>query len=229
MIAPRGIGRGCLDLPLGAKVHFACMSRYRIFKHGRRTGIVCCGGLLLGAAAANAADRHEHVSPYRGQESRQIKSLSAADIEELSRGGGWGFAKAAELNGIPGPAHLLELKDQIPLAPEQVVEITALYRDMKNAAQDKGAELIALERALDRKFREGTVTAVSLERMLGEIGKVRSDLRFVHLKTHLKTLEILTSDQIRRYNRLRGCAKAGPCDVIPKGHDVARWRRHNGC
>ena len=205
------------------------MSRYRIFKHGRRTGIVCCGGLLLGAAAANAADRHEHVSPYRGQESRQIKSLSAADIEELSRGGGWGFAKAAELNGIPGPAHLLELKDQIPLAPEQVVKITALYRDMKNAAQDKGAELIALERALDRKFREGTVTAVSLERMLGEIGKVQSVLRFVHLKTHRETPEILTSDQIRRYNRLRGYAKAGPCDVIPKGHDVARWRRHNGC
>ena len=169
------------------------------------------------------------MSPYRGQESRQIKSLSAADIEELSRGGGWGFAKAAELNGIPGPAHLLELKDQIPLAPEQVVKITALYRDMKNAAQDKGAELIALDRALDRKFREGTVTAVSLERMLGEIGKVRSDLRFVHLKTHLKTPEILTSDQIRRYNRLRGYAKAGPCDAIPKGHDVARWRRHNGC
>ena len=85
--------------------------------------------------------------------------------------------------------------------------------------------MIALERALDRKFREGTVTAVSLERVLGEIGKVRSDLRFVHLKTP----EILTSDQIRRYNRLRGYAKAGPCDVIPKGHDVARWRRHNGC
>ena len=100
---------------------------------------------------------------------------------------------------------------------------------MKNAAQDKGAELIALERALDRKFREGTVTAVSLERMLGEIGKVQSVLRFVHLKTHRETPEILTSDQIRRYNRLRGYAKAGPCDVIPKGHDVARWRRHNGC
>ena len=100
---------------------------------------------------------------------------------------------------------------------------------MKNAAQDKGAELIALDRALDRKFREGTVTAVSLERMLGEIGKVQSVLRFVHLKTHLKTPEILTPDQIRRYNQLRGYAKAGPCDAVPEGHEAVRWRRHNGC
>ena len=26
----------------------------------------------------------------------------------------------AELNGVPGPAHLLELQEQIPLTPEQV-------------------------------------------------------------------------------------------------------------
>jgi hypothetical protein len=48
-------------------------------------------------------------------QSRAIKSLSDNDINELRRGGGWGLALAAELNGMPGPAHLLELKDKIPL------------------------------------------------------------------------------------------------------------------
>ena len=53
-------------------------------------------------------------------QSRAIKSLSESDIQELRRGGGWGLALPAELNGMPGPVHLLELKDQIPLATDQV-------------------------------------------------------------------------------------------------------------
>ena len=67
-------------------------------------------------SGAGAAETHP--SPYVGQDTRPIKSLSADDILELRRGGGWGLAKAAELNGMPGPAHLLELKDEIPLSPE---------------------------------------------------------------------------------------------------------------
>jgi len=55
-------------------------------------------------------------SQYSGQENRDIKSLSPADIDKLQRCSVWGLAKAAELNGVPGPAHLLELKDEIPLS-----------------------------------------------------------------------------------------------------------------
>jgi hypothetical protein len=51
---------------------------------------------------------------------RAIKSLSDADIKALRRGEGWGLALPAELNGMPGPAHLLELKDQIPLSQYQI-------------------------------------------------------------------------------------------------------------
>ena len=50
--------------------------------------------------------KESYRSPYAGQENRQIKSLSANDIQELKRGGGWGLAKAAELNGLPGPAQV---------------------------------------------------------------------------------------------------------------------------
>ena len=184
---------------------------------------------LMIASTAYAAETHKHVSPYKGQEARQIKSLSTADIEELSKGGGWGFAKAAELNGVPGPAHLLEMKDVIPLRSEQVEAITTLFRDMKAAAQAKGEALIALERALDRRFREGPITEEALEELLTEIGEVRSALRFIHLKTHLKTPGILSPSQIRRYNQLRGYATTGLCDAVPDGHDAERWRRHNRC
>ena len=77
-----------------------------------------------------AADQVKH-SKYSGQEKRAIKSLSPEDIAELERGGGWGMAKVAELNGLPGPAHLLELKNEIELTNDQLNEIQILHDEMK--------------------------------------------------------------------------------------------------
>jgi len=58
--------------------------------------------LALAVIGLSGAALAQH-SEYSGDEDRAIKSLSADDIEELRRGGGWGFARAAELNGVPGP------------------------------------------------------------------------------------------------------------------------------
>ena len=56
--------------------------------------------LWLSAAAAPAQSQqhahHAHHAPHAGQQQRVIKSLSADDIAEIERGGGWGLAKAAE-------------------------------------------------------------------------------------------------------------------------------------
>ena len=60
-----------------------------------------------------------HKSKYVGEEQRKIKSLSADDISELKKGGGWGLAKAAELNGVPGPVHILQMEKQIGLTDLQ--------------------------------------------------------------------------------------------------------------
>jgi hypothetical protein len=161
--------------------------------------------ILLMASSAQAANTgHNHQSKYSGEETRTIKSLSAKDIEELKRGGGWGLAKAAELNGVPGPAHLLELKDKIPLDASQIKKITGLYQDMKKQASAKGERLIALEQKLDEHFRAGTIDAEILQSSLAEIGRTRSELRFIHLATHLETPNILSHHQIRKYNSLRG-------------------------
>ena len=88
---------------------------------------------------------HKHMSKYAGQENRKIKSLSPDDIEELQNGNGWGLAKAAELNGVPGPVHLLELKDEIGLSKQQAAKIKILYDQMKIDAILLGKRLIAQE------------------------------------------------------------------------------------
>ena len=105
-----------------------------------------------------------HVSKYSGQQTRDIKSLSAEDIAELERGGGWGLAKSAELNGVPGPAHLLEMKNEIGLDEVQSRAIQALYEQMRSKAIEQGKRLINQERVLERDFRARTVTEESLRR-----------------------------------------------------------------
>jgi len=178
---------------------------------------------------AEASDA-SHRSAYAGQESRSIKSLSTEDIAELRRGGGWGLAKAAELNGMPGPAHLLEMKDEIALNAAQVSAIEAIYEDMKAAAIAEGERLIGLEEKLERQFRDRTVTDDALRVALDEIAASQKALRYVHLSAHLKTPDILSEAQTNRYNELRGYSDVDSCAAAPPaGHDLAMWRKHNGC
>ncbi len=186
--------------------------------------------LLIPCLAAQAEETgHSHHSPYAGQETRLIKSLSPEDIAELRRGGGWGLAKAAELNGLPGPAHLLEMKDEIALDAAQHAAITRLRDRMKAAAIEEGERLISLEQALEAQFRDRTVTDESLRAALDDIAASRRNLRYIHLSAHLETPEILSPAQIWKYNELRGYTAADPCAAVPLGHDPAMWRKHNGC
>ena len=105
---------------------------------------------------------------------------------------------------MPGPFHLLELKAEIPLTPEQVSAITAIHERMREAAIAEGKYFVANEQALEDAFRAGTITEKSLRRMLAEIARSRARLRFIHLSAHLETPALLTHEQIARYDTLRG-------------------------
>lgn len=170
--------------------------------------ILAAGAAAILAFGSRAAEPHHHggahLSPYAGQENRTIKTFSAEDIDDLENGRGWGLAKAAELNGIPGPAHLLEMKEEIGLTPAQSAHIRRAYDDMRDRAVPLGKRLIALERELNVAFARRDVDAERLRALLDEIGRVRSDLRYVHLAAHLGTPDILTAPQMAVYNRLRG-------------------------
>jgi hypothetical protein len=52
-------------------------------------------------------------SPYSGMQTRSIKALSEQQVADLTAGRGMGLALAAELNGYPGPFHVLELADKL--------------------------------------------------------------------------------------------------------------------
>lgn len=187
-------------------------------------------GHAEGAGGHQGHQQHQgdDAQPYAGQQTRRIKSLSDADIAELRAGKGWGFALPAELNGWPGPAHLLELAPQIGLSETQIGQVRQIHREMATEAQQAAEVFIAAEERLDQAFASGNPDADELRRLVSEAGAARADLRYVHLSRHLQTVQFLSGEQIAAYNRLRGYA-ADPCDAVPEGHDPAMWQMHNNC
>ncbi|WP_197038339.1 hypothetical protein [Billgrantia saliphila] len=189
--------------------------------------------LFLTAPVPAMESGHAHA-PYAEMQTREVKTLSEADIEELRRGGGWGLALPAELNGVPGPAHLLELQEEIPLKAEQVETLQALHQRMREEAIPAGERLIEAERALEQLFLERQVDEAELRARLAQAEAARTELRFVHLSRHLDTLTLLSDAQIERYNALRGYtsredSEADPCDHVPAGHSPEHYRKTMGC
>jgi Spy/CpxP family protein refolding chaperone len=161
-------------------------------------------GLSLIASVAFAQ------SPYVGMQTRPIKALSEQQVADLKAGRGMGFALAAELNGYPGPAHVLELAEQLGLSPDQKTRVQNLFDSMKTEALPLGAKLLDQEAALDRQFAARSITPEILQAETAQIGVTQAELRNTHLKYHLQTAQILTPDQMRRYSMLRGYDSATP-------------------
>jgi Spy/CpxP family protein refolding chaperone len=156
------------------------------------------------APVSAAQAQHSPASPYSGLEQRTVKALSDGQIADLRAGRGMGLALPAELNGYPGPVHVLELGDRLGLTEEQRTRVRELYAAMKAETVPLGERLIAQETDLDRQFATKSITPASLQAATTEIGATQGALRLAHLRYHLSTLDILTPEQVRRYGELRG-------------------------
>ncbi len=146
----------------------------------------------------------EKISPYGGKPSWKIKALSAAEVESYLTGSGMGLAKVAELNHYPGPRHVLDLADKLYLTEEQIIKTQEIYHAMHTEAVRLGQVIVERERLFDSLFAAQTMTETRLQEFVREITQYLGALRIVHLKAHLTQRDILTREQIRRYDDLRG-------------------------
>jgi hypothetical protein len=160
------------------------------------------------------------VSPYAGQQTREIKALSAQEIDDLLNARGMALAKAAELNGYPGPLHSLELADKLGLSPEQLWAIKDIKAREEAAARSLGAEIVAVERELDQDFAKHMIDPVKLKRLTDRLGELQGRLRAVHLGAHLETVSVFSAKQVARYNELRGYdgSATAPVHNPPSSH-----------
>lgn len=149
-------------------------------------------------------------SSYAGEQTRAIKALSEQEIGDYLAGKGMGLAKAAELNGYPGPAHVLDLAAELRLSPEQRARTEALHAQMRSRAIAAGRALVDAENALDRLFASKTATVDGVRRTVREAAERQAEVRFAHLEAHLAQAAILTPEQIAKYAELRGYGAAAP-------------------
>jgi len=143
-------------------------------------------------------------TPYAGMQGRSIKALSDQQMSDLAAGRGMGLALAAELNGYPGPSHVLELADKLDLSGDQRAEVRRLFDQMKAEALPLGSKLIEQEADLDKQFADRTVTPESLRTSTAAVATTQGLLREAHLKFHLSTSAILNPPQMAKYAELRG-------------------------
>jgi hypothetical protein len=171
-----------------------------------RSSMLCAlaaAALMAGLAAPHAETAQQ---PYAGLEGRAVKALSEQQIVDLRAGRGMSLALPAELNGYPGPLHVIEHADALGLLPAQRTRTEQLFAAMKAEAVPLGERLIRQEADLDQLFATKTVQPATLEIATGAIGATQGALRTAHLRYHLAMMEVLTPDQVRRYGELRGYA-----------------------
>lgn len=160
-----------------------------------------CGALYAGPLWA----QHNHSeSPYAGEQTSEIPSLTVQQLAGLRAGEGMGMAKPAELNHYPGPKHVLELADDLHLSQQQRNQLEKVRSTMLSGAVRIGERIIEAEATLNRRFAHGHIDETTLEDLTTQIADLYGQLRFVHLAAHLRTKAVLTADQVSAYDRLRG-------------------------
>jgi Spy/CpxP family protein refolding chaperone len=176
-------------------------------------------GVVASTAGAQQQQPQQQPRGYAGEERREIKSLSTEEIEQLLQGHGMGLAKAAELNHYPGPRHVLELGGPLELRPEQRAETEAVFARMREEAVRLGRQIVDRERELDAMFAKGEIDAGKLRAATSEIARLQGELRAAHLAAHLEMRRILSPQQIKKYDELRGYAGTGKQTPAATPHD----------
>ena len=159
------------------------------------------GYVLLVAASIAAADQ---PSPYAGQHHRGIKALSPQEVQDYLQGKGMGYAKSAELNHYPGPAHVLELAVQLGLTAEQRDATARLANTHHAEAKAIGLKRVDAEWQLEALFQSGKADERSLADAVRSAAILEGEYRLSHLETHLRLRALLTEEQVKRYDELRG-------------------------
>ncbi|MFH0990452.1 MAG: hypothetical protein V1799_10605 [bacterium] len=129
------------------------------------------------------------------------------DRNELAEGKSTWTLIYAEANGLPGPREVLRLQDKLALTRDQIKKAEALEKVTSSSARAKGEEIILEEESLFNMFEAGSVSEKNLRSKLERCAKLRADMQFVHLQSHLRMKQVLTPEQLQKYKTLKADEK----------------------
>ena len=161
---------------------------------------------VLGAVAFAAAQTGGHGSHGADSATAAHRRMHAA-LEErngvIAKGLGAGLAFPADQNFYPGPLHVLEHKDALRLTAEQERRMEALQTGMFAASRPASRRLLEAEGRLRRLFADGNADEPRVRAAVADVERAWTDVRLVHLLTHLQTRLALTDGQRRIYHEVR--------------------------
>ena len=176
--------------------------------------------LLIAAMLAAAAMPvlAQSATPYPELRTREIKALSPEQIRDLREARGMGLSLPAELNGAPGPLHVLELRHVLAVTDAQAAEIDRIKAAMQARARALGEDIIRAEAMLEQEFKNGTPDEAAVSALTERIGVLSGRLRAAHLSAHVRTKRLLTPIQVAAYDRARGYAGSSAQPSPSDGH-----------
>jgi hypothetical protein len=176
---------------------------FRVRKAHRPAAVLLCTIMMPAAFAGRVSAQHAGHSGYAGSGSAEVKTLTPDEVTSLREGEGMGLARPAEMNGYPGPRHVLELADSLRLDQTQKARVQVVFDQMLKRARELGEQIIESEKGLDAAFA-ARANAASLQASVTRLARLQGELRWTHLEAHLRLMDILSEHQRHEYDRLRG-------------------------
>ncbi|MDP9048419.1 MAG: hypothetical protein M3N14_09800 [Bacteroidota bacterium] len=140
-----------------------------------------------------------------------LKTLNDKQYDALIKGEDiYGMSLAAELNHYPNPEKVMKYKKQLDLSPIQVNQFTAINKELHRKKLEMGLIIIHNERTLDSIFKYHRLDNGSLIFFTNRYGLYQGELRNVILQSCLKARELLTPQQIKKYEALEASPRPSP-------------------
>ncbi len=162
--------------------------------------------LLMAVFPAPAQEAADEAASTRTDP--PVTGLLPRQERMLRSGHGMGLARAAELNGYPGPRHVLEQAEALALTDEQRTATQALVERVRDDAVSIGERILDAEAELNAMFvgdESGDAPSPEeVEAKLAEIAELNAELRAVHLLAHLEQAALLTEAQKAAYSPMYG-------------------------
>jgi hypothetical protein len=125
------------------------------------------------------------------------------DKDQLLKGEATGQTLVAEISGFPAPQKIISYKDQLGLSKDQLRKINEILTNLPISAIVKGQDVVEAEEGLKKLFESGDMNEKTLRANLERIGKMRAELRFMHLQVYVKEKQILSVKQWERLKELQ--------------------------
>jgi hypothetical protein len=164
---------------------------------------LACAPAIATAQTAGGSDPTTSTETHTVDVERRLdtlipRGLCVAEAEALRMGYDIGGSATAEAVGLPSPERAIELANELTLNVGQIEEINALWNVELVNSRRLGRSIIEQEAKLDSVFatqpRDWMVRPIVLE-----IGRLQTELRYVHLRARMRMKDVLSPTQQRRY------------------------------